>query len=73
MAAGGMGMPQGISKVLVVSDENGAKRLFITFFESREAIEAAEPAFDQMGSDIPEEIRGKRTSVDVYEVVFQRG
>jgi hypothetical protein len=26
-----------------------------------------------MGDDIPEDIRGRRTSVDVYEVVWNQG
>ena len=48
----------------------GDRRLFITFFDSREQIDAAEQAFEQMGDEISEEVRGRRLSVDVYEVVF---
>jgi hypothetical protein len=62
-------MPEGVKRVLVLNDEAGGKRLFITFFDSREELEAANQKFDQMGDDIPEEIRGRRTSLDAYEVV----
>jgi hypothetical protein len=33
-------------------------------------MEASEQRFDQMGDEIPEEIRGRRLGVDTYEVVF---
>lgn len=42
----------------------------MTLFESREAIEAAERSFEQMGDEIPEDARGRRTSVEVYEVAI---
>jgi hypothetical protein len=48
----------------------GDRRLFISFFESREDLDAAESRFEQMGDEIPEDIRGRRVAVDVYEVVF---
>jgi hypothetical protein len=35
-----------------------------------EEIDAATARFEAMGDEIPEEIRGRRTSVEVYEVVF---
>ena len=44
--------------------------MFITFFDTREAIAAAEARFEAMGDEIPEEIRGKRVAVGVYEVAF---
>jgi hypothetical protein len=37
---------------------------------TREAIEAAEPIFEQMGDEIPEDARGRRVSKDYYEVVL---
>ncbi len=64
--------PEEMKGVLVLADAERNRRLFITLFDSREAIEATEPRFEQMGDEIPEEIRGRRTSVDYYEVVFQR-
>jgi hypothetical protein len=62
-------MPEGVKRVLVLNDEDGGKRLFIAFFESREALDAASRQFEQMGDQIPEEVRGRRTGLDVYEVV----
>ena len=62
-------MPEGVKRVLVLNDEQGGKRLFITFFDSEEAVEAASQTFEQMGDDIPEDVRGRRTSVGVYEVL----
>ena len=71
MASGTMNAPAGIKKVLVLATEDGSKRMFVSFFDDRGAIDAAEEQFDRMGDDIPEEIRGRRTAVDVYEVVFE--
>ena len=48
----------------------GDKRLFVTFFDSREAMQAAEQRFEEMGNEIPEDVRGRRVSVDTYEVVM---
>jgi hypothetical protein len=64
-------MPEGVQKVMVLDDQAGGRRLFIAFFDSREAVESAEPAFESMGGQIPEDVRGRRTGVDVYEVVFE--
>jgi hypothetical protein len=44
--------------------------MFVALFDSREALEAAEPGFEAMGNEIPEDVRGRRTAVDYYEVVF---
>ena len=59
--------------LLMLIDRENARSLGITFFESEEAIRQAEPAFERMGDEIPEEMRGRRISVDVYEVVRQEG
>jgi hypothetical protein len=72
MAAGTMAFPDGVRRVLVLSDQDGVRRLFISFFDSREAVESAEQQFEQKGDEIPEEVRGRRTSVKVYEVVFDQ-
>src|SRR5437763_9695914 len=68
MASGEMNPPEGIKRVMVLDDDAGRKRLFISFFDSREAVAAAEARFESMGDEIPEDIRGTRTSVDVYEI-----
>jgi hypothetical protein len=62
-------MPEGVKRVLVLNDEGSGKRHFITFFESREDLDAASQRFEQMGDDIPEDVRGRRVGVDVYEVL----
>ena len=67
MASGTMNPPAGVKRAMVLQ---GPRRLFVTFFDSREELEAAQERFERMGDEIPEEIRGKRVSVDVYEVVF---
>jgi hypothetical protein len=71
MNAGTMPTPAGMKSALVLSDKEAGRRLFIAFFDSAEAIKAAADQFDKMGDELPEEVRGRRTSIDVYEVVFQ--
>jgi hypothetical protein len=70
MQSGEMALPDGVTRTLVLADRERNRRLFVTFFDSREAIDAAEQRFEQMGDELPADIRGRRTSVDVYEVVF---
>ena len=73
MAAGEMTPPEGMDSVLILDDEDAKKRKFLAFFDSKDHLEAAEAAFDKQGDAIPEEIRGKRTTVHSYEVVIQDG
>src|SRR6266850_3581545 len=68
--SGSTGMPEGVQRVMILDDEQGGKRLFVTFFDSRDAVDAAQSKFDAMGDEIPEDVRGRRTGIDVYEVVF---
>jgi hypothetical protein len=72
MSSGTMEMPAGITGAMALVDPDSNRRLFITFFETPEQIEAAEEQFDKMGDEIPEDIRGRRTSVDVYKVVWNQ-
>ena len=58
---------------LVFRSALGRYRKFFAFFDSKDAIVAAEPGFEQQGDTIPEEVRGKRTSVHYYEVVIHDG
>jgi hypothetical protein len=67
MSSGTMNAPAGVKRVMVLQ---GDRRLFLSFFESREELDAAKERFEQMGDEIPEDIRGRRVGVDVYEVVF---
>jgi hypothetical protein len=73
MASGEMTPSEGMHSVLILDDQAAKKRKFFAFFDSKEAIEAAESGFDRQGDSIPEEVRGKRTSVHYYEVVIHDG
>jgi hypothetical protein len=73
LEAGTMDMPAGMTRAMLMSNAAGDRRLFIAFFDSREVLTAAEEGFDRMGDDVPEDIRGRRTAVDVYEVMFESG
>ena len=68
MPAGTAGIPEGVTKAMVLQ---GERRLFVTFFSSKEAMEAAEARFEEMGDEIPESARGKRVGVETYEVVWE--
>ena len=61
--------PPGMKGYLYLADPDSRRGVFITFFDRREDIEAAESAFEQMGDEIPEDVRGRRTSRDYYEVL----
>jgi hypothetical protein len=71
MADGTAGLPDGLRRAMVLQDRVNDRRLFVTFFDSREAVTAAEQRFEEMGDEVPEEVRGRRTGVDVYEVVWE--
>jgi hypothetical protein len=73
MSSGEMTPPEGMSSVLILDDKDAKKRKFLAFFDSRDALEAAEAGFDKQGDEIPEEIRGKRTSVHYYDVAIYDG
>jgi hypothetical protein len=62
--------PEGLRAALGLADAEGRRQLFVTLFDSREAMEAAEPMFEEMGNEIPESVRGHRVSKDYYEVVL---
>jgi hypothetical protein len=70
MADGSLNPPAGLKGVLIVADREARRHQMLAFFDSREAIAAAEERFEQMGDEFPEEIRGRRVAVDVYEVVY---
>jgi len=68
-AAAGQDMPDAL-RVLMLTDRSAGRMLGITFFETEEAIREAEPAFERMGQEIPEDLRGRRSSVEVYEAAI---
>src|SRR5437016_2252595 len=45
----------------------------VTFFDSEEAIRNSAQAFEDMAKDFPPEMRGTRSSVDVYEITAFEG
>jgi heme-degrading monooxygenase HmoA len=54
-------------------DRERGTSLGITFFDSEEAIRNSEQAFEDMAKHFPAEMRGRRTSVDVHEVIIFDG
>ena len=65
-------LPDAQGHLMLIDRENG-RGLGITLFGNEEQIREAEPVFERMGDEIPEETRGRRTSVSVYEVMIQEG
>jgi hypothetical protein len=72
MQSGEMQAPEGMKRAMVLADREANTRLFVAFFDSRDQVDAASARFEAMGDEIPEDVRGRRTSVDVYEVVFDQ-
>jgi hypothetical protein len=71
IGSGTMGFPEGMRRALVLGDGD-AGRMLISFFDDRDAVAAAEERFEAMGDEFPEEVRGRRTSVRVYDVLFEQ-
>jgi hypothetical protein len=58
---------------LMLVDREQGTALGITLFATEKELRDAEPAFEEMASTIPAEMRGRRVSVDVYEVLMLDG
>ncbi len=69
-AEAGQDLPDA-KRVLMLTDRSAGRILGITFFESEEAIRQAEPVFERMGQEVPEELRGRRASLDIYEALIE--
>src|SRR2546428_3069937 len=54
-------------------DRERGTALGITFFDSEEAIRNSQRAFEDMAQNFPAEMRGRRASVDVSEVMMFDG
>jgi hypothetical protein len=54
-------------------DRERGTSLGVTFFDSEQAIRESEQAFEDMAQHFSPEMRGRRTSVETYEVVIQEG
>jgi hypothetical protein len=63
-------LPAGIRRVMVLRKGDSGSWSVISFFDDEEAAAAAEDRFEQMGDEIPEDVRGKRVSVETFEVAF---
>jgi UV DNA damage repair endonuclease len=62
-------LPAGILRVMVLTKDD-KRWSVLSFFDSEEDAAAAEARFEQMGDEIPESVRGKRVSLETYEVAF---
>jgi hypothetical protein len=58
---------------LMLVDREHGTALGITMFATEEELRDAEPAFEELASKIPKEMRGRRASVEVYEVLMLDG
>ncbi|MFL5963526.1 MAG: hypothetical protein ACJ757_11620 [Gaiellaceae bacterium] len=58
---------------LMLIDRERGTALGITLFATEQELRNSEPAFEEMAGTIPEEMRGRRVSVDVYEVLMLEG
>jgi hypothetical protein len=63
----------GANGFLMLVDRERGTALGITMFATEQELRDAEPAFEEMASNIPEEMRGRRVSVEVYEVLMLDG
>jgi heme-degrading monooxygenase HmoA len=58
---------------LMLIDREQGTALGITLFATEGELHDAEPAFEEMATTIPAEMRGRRISVDTYEVLMLDG
>lgn len=62
-------LPSGVLRVMVLMRDETSWSV-ISFFDNEETARAAEARWEEMGDEIPEHVRGKRVSVESYEVAF---
>jgi hypothetical protein len=65
----GDAIPELVRHVMLL-DPRDRSALEVTIFDSEDALVAAEPVLESLGAAIPETLRGRRTSVSVYEVAL---
>jgi hypothetical protein len=63
-------LPSGLRRVIVLMGGDNARWSVVSFFDDEETATAAEARFEEMGDEIPETVRGKRVSLESYEVAF---
>jgi hypothetical protein len=66
---GATALPPGTLRVMVLMKDE-SRWSVISFFETEETAAASEEQWGQMGDEIPESVRGKRVSVESFEVAF---
>jgi hypothetical protein len=62
-------LPSGLLRVIVLKRDD-TRWTVISFFADEGTARAAEARWEEMGDEIPERVRGKRVSVESYEVAF---
>ena len=62
-------LPPGVLRVMVLRRDDTSWSV-ISFFDNEVTARAAEARWEEMGDEIPEHVRGKRVSVETYEVAF---
>ena len=62
-------LPSGLRRVIVLM-RSDSRWSVISFFEDEETAAAAEARWEELGDEIPEGVRGKRVSLESYEVAF---
>ena len=62
-------LPPGVRRVMVLRKDE-SRWSVISFFDSEEDAAAAEQRFEELGDEIPESARGRRVSLETYEVAF---
>ena len=62
-------MPAGLLRVMVLMKDDTHWSV-VSFFADEDSARAAEARFEEMGDEIPEQVRGKRVSLESYEVAF---
>jgi hypothetical protein len=62
-------LPAGVLRVIVLTKDE-SRWAVISFFDDEETATAAEARFEELGNEIPESVRGKRVSLESYEVAF---
>ena len=62
-------LPSGLVRVIVLMKDDTHWSV-VSFFDDEESAKASEARFEEMGNEIPERVRGKRVSLESYEVAF---
>jgi hypothetical protein len=62
-------MPAGLLRAIVLMKDDTHWSV-VSFFEDEEAAKAAEARWEELGDEIPENVRGKRVGLETYEVAF---